>query len=232
MPTHANALAVMAKAPISGTVKTRLVPFLSIDEAAELSRALLVDQMEHLHALSSSALYLVFSPPEAGEMMRQLAPLSFELFPQNGGDLGARMAHAFETLFAKGHKKIILIGGDLPPVPLTYFDDAYEFLNSPERRVVLGPSRDGGYYLVGMNDPVKIFQDMTWSHDEVLAQTVAKLAELGISMHQLPLWFDVDTPADIERLRLLDATAAARIKSTLSLLRRWKKSLAARRAGS
>jgi rSAM/selenodomain-associated transferase 1 len=212
----------MAKAPIPGTVKTRLVPFLSIDEAAELSRALLVDQLEHLRAISTADLYLLFSPREAGEMLRQLAPLSFELFPQTDGDLGARMEHAFETLFARGHKEIILIGGDLPPVPLAYFGQAFEFLNGPDQGVVLGPSRDGGYYLVGMNGPVKIFQDMTWSHDQVLAQTVAKLAALGIPMHQLPLWFDVDTPADIERLRHLDATAATRINSTLSLLQRWK----------
>ncbi len=202
MPTHVNALAVMAKAPISGTVKTRLVPFLSSDEAAELSRALLVDQLEHLHALSSSALYLVFSPPEAGEMMRQLAPLSFELFPQTDGDLGARMAHAFETLFAKGHKKIILIGGDLPPVPLAYFDEAFEFLGGPERRVVLGPSRDGGYYLVGLNlRLLEIFENMTWSHDQVLSQTLVKIVSRGVQHHLLPSWHDVDTLEDLRDLQ-------------------------------
>jgi uncharacterized protein len=212
----------MAKAPIPGAVKTRLVPFLSIDEAAELSRALLVDQMEHLRALLTADLYLVFRPSQAGAMMRQLAPLPFELFSQTEGDLGARMEHAFATLFAKGHKKIILIGGDLPPVPLAYFVEAFEFLSGAEPRVVLGPSRDGGYYLVGLNRRLpEIFQNMTWSHDRVLAQTVAKLASLEIPVHQLPLGFDVDTPDDVERLCLLDATAATQIKSTLSFLKRW-----------
>lgn len=213
----------MAKAPIPGTVKTRLVPFLSIEEAAQLSRALLVDQLEHLRAIATADLYLAFSPSESADMMRPLAPPWFELFPQSDGDLGTRMAHVFETLFRRGHQKAVLIGGDLPPVPLAYFDHAFEVLSGAEARAVLGPSRDGGYYLVGLNRRLpEIFRTMTWSHDRVLAQTVARLAALEIPVHQLPLWFDVDTPDDIERLRRLDASPAVRTGSTSSLLRLWR----------
>jgi uncharacterized protein len=212
MPTRANALAVMAKAPIPGTVKTRLAPFLSIEEAAQLSRALLVDQLEHLRAISTADFYLVFSPSDARKMMRQLAPLSFELLPQTEGDLGARMKHAFATLFAKGYERIILIGGDLPPVPLAYFDEAFEFLNGPERRVVLGPSRDGGYYLVGLNLRLpEIFEAMTWSHNQVLSQTLAKIVSHGVEHHLLPSWHDVDT---LEDLRGLQSTWDSTVSET------------------
>ena len=214
----------MAKAPIPGTVKTRLAPLLSIEEAAELSRALLVDQLEHLQSLSGADLYLAFSPSQAVAMMRQLAPLSFELFPQTDGDLGARMEHVFETLFARGHKKIVLIGGDLPPVPLAYFDEAFEFLNGPGRRVVLGPSRDGGYYLVGLNLPLpEIFEAMSWSHDQVLSQTLSRINSLGMKGHLLPIWYDVDTIDDVRCLQsILARTVAKTSPKTLSFLRQIK----------
>src|ERR1051325_8552365 len=129
MSTRANALAVMAKAPVAGAVKTRLLPFLSADEAAELARALLVDQLEHLCALESIDLYLVLAPAHARESIRKLAPARFEIFPQSDGDLGARMENIFARLFAKGYKSIVLVGGDLPPVPLRYLTQAFTYLD-------------------------------------------------------------------------------------------------------
>src|ERR1051325_4642919 len=163
MPIRADAAAVMAKAPIAGAVKTRLVPFLSAGAAAELARALLIDQLNHLSAIESADLYLAFSPHSAGPAMRQLAPARFELIPQTGGDLGARMENIFATLFAKGHERIVLIGADLPPVPLDYFAAAYDYLDGGDARAVLGPSRDGGYYLLGLNRRApELFSEMTW----------------------------------------------------------------------
>jgi hypothetical protein len=101
--------------------------------------------------------------------MTELAPPCFCLLPQQGDDLGARMAAVFTKLCHMGHRNIVLIGGDLPPVPLRYFAEAYAFLATSARRVVLGPSRDGGYYLVGCNQPTpQIFQSMSWSHSQVL----------------------------------------------------------------
>lgn len=224
MPTRANALAVMAKAPIPGTVKTRLVPFLSSEQAAELTRALLLDQLEHLRTILTADLYLVFSPNDASAMMRQLAPLSFELFPQSDGDLGARMEHAFATLFARGHERIILIGGDLPPVPLVYFGEAFEFLSGPEQRVVLGPSRDGGYYLVGLNrNQPALFDQMTWSHNQVLRQTFERINSLDIKGHLLPTWYDIDTIDDVRCLQsTLARTVAKTAPKTFSFLRQIK----------
>jgi hypothetical protein len=222
MPTPDNALAIMAKAPIPGTVKTRLVPPLTQIQAAELSRVLLLDLLDHVQGLNGTARYLCYAPDQAEASMRAIAGANFYLMPQRGADLGARMAAVFDDLWGRGHRSIVLIGSDLPAFPLDYLAEAFAYLATPPARVVLGPSEDGGYYLVGMNrrEP-EIFHGMTWSHDRVLAQTLAKLAALNIPTHRLPVWFDIDAPADLERLRRLDAPGAARIKCTLSLLRRW-----------
>ncbi len=212
----------MAKAPIAGTVKTRLVPPLTSAQAAELSRALLLDLLDQLQELSGVERYVCYAPDNAGSLMSAIAGAKFHLIAQRGLDLGVRMAAVFTDLWTRGHRSIVLIGSDLPAFPLDYLDQAFGFLAAPSARVVLGPSQDGGYYLVGMNDPVlEIFRNMTWSHDQVMARTLAKLAAFNIPTRQLPVWFDVDTPADLERLRHLGTAAAARVKSTLGLLQRW-----------
>lgn len=248
MPIRANALAVMAKAPLPGSVKTRLMPVLSAQQAAALAHALLLDQLEHLRAFRIADLYLAFTPPDARRLIRRLAPPRFEIFSQRGADLGARMRHIFATLFARGHRRIVLIGGDLPPVPLEYLTQAFTYLaakKSPfhrrlakhvlsgfevqetgrfagaQQRAVLGPSLDGGYYLVGLNreQPV-LFDRMTWSHDRVLAQALQNLASVGVRRKQLRPWFDVDTIEDVQRLLLLRGSSQKAMTNTLSLLHR------------
>lgn len=220
MATPANALAVMAKAPIPGTVKTRMVPPLTREQAAELCRALLLDQLEHLSRLSGVELFLLYTPESAAPLMRRLAPGNFRCLAQRGGDLGERMKLAFTDLWRLGHRHVALIGGDLPALPLTFLETAFGHLAASAARVVLGPSRDGGYYLVGMNRPTpEIFQDMRWSHDQVLAQTIDRLSTLGIEPALLPEWFDVDEIEDLKRLEVL-AEPATRdaVKRTRGLL--------------
>ena len=220
----------MAKAPLAGAVKTRLVPFLTADQAAELARALLVDQLEHLCALESADVYLAFAPPGEEALMRRLAPARFALFPQSEGDLGARMQNIFTQLFARGYRAVVLIGADLAPVPLEYLAEAFKYLNGekspfdrPQQRVVLGPSKDGGYYLIGLHRELPaLFENRTWSHDRVLAQSLARLRELGVATKVLPLWFDIDTPDDLKDFAaFLDQPQKAPMKNSLPLLRRW-----------
>jgi rSAM/selenodomain-associated transferase 1 len=222
MAIRANALAVMAKAPVAGQVKTRLLSSFTDEEAAELSRSLLVDQLNHLQELDKTDFYLAFAPDDARLLMEQLAPACFYLFPQQGDDLGGRMAAVFERLFQMGHKNIALIGGDLPPVPLRFFDQAYAFLESSKKRVVLGPSRDGGYYLVGCNRPTpEMFRGMSWSHSEVLTETQNKLSSLKVNYDLLPLWFDIDTADDLRHLESVSDNALKKaMPNTLLLLQR------------
>ena len=142
MPIRANALAIMAKAPIAGTVKTRLLPYLSAEDAAELARSLLLDQLSHLCAIETADLYVAFTPPHEEALMRRLAPAPFQLFSQSEGDLGARMQNIFSALFAKEYKNVVLIGADLPPVPLDYFAEAgMTHLYGPQPRAVLTKPR-------------------------------------------------------------------------------------------
>ena len=248
MPIRANALVVMAKAPIPGTVKTRLMPVFSAPQAAALARALLIDQLENLRAFRNADLYLAFTPPAARPLIRRLTPTRFEIFPQRGAGLGARMHNIFTTFFAQGYKRIVLIGGDLPPVPLGYLTQAFTYLDAKkssahsslakpvlsgvekrkragsdeaQQRAVLGPSLDGGFYLVGLNrEQPALFDRMTWSHQRVLAQALERLEVAGVRSKQLRHWFDVDTVDDVQRLLRLRGSSAKAMKNTLSLLHR------------
>jgi rSAM/selenodomain-associated transferase 1 len=220
MPTSANALAVMAKAPVAGLVKTRLMPPLDEKQAAELYRALLIDQLEHLTALSIADLYVAFTPGEASQMIENLAPAGYHCFPQAGSDLGDRMQEVLAELRRRGHRNAIVLGSDLPPVPLTTLHEAFKRLSADRKRVVLGPSQDGGYYLIGMNQPTpEVFFGMSWSHQRVLADTTEKLRQLGIDFCLLPHWLDVDTAEDLARLRAIrDPLTRAGMKRTLACL--------------
>ena len=223
MPTRANALAVMAKAPVAGSVKTRLVPPLTHKQAAELYRALLLDQLEHLTSLQSADLYVAFTPTDSKAVIENIVPAAYQCFPQRGGDLGQRMKDVFAELWRRGHRNLILIGSDLPPVPIDTLHEGFVYLSPSDKRVVLGPSHDGGYYLVGMSQPVpEIFFGMTWSHNHVLAETTEKLARLDIDFHLVREWFDIDTVEDIEHLRTAtDPSTRASMKRTLACLQQF-----------
>ena len=219
MATHANALAIMAKAPIPGSVKTRLVPPLTDEQAAQFSRALLIDLLNSVKDFRAVEFYLFYAPDGAKDLMPELADYNFHLLPQRGGDLGARMQAVFAELWSAGHRKIVLTGSDFPPFPLDYLVQAFDWLETSVPRIVLGPSGDGGYYLIGMNQPTpEIFAAMTWSHDAVLVRTLEKLAVLNIEAKQLPVWFDIDTPADFERLRRSQSESAAGSTHTFKFL--------------
>ncbi len=220
MPIPANALAIMAKAPLPGTVKTRLVPPLTAEQAAELYRALLLDQLAHLRQVCGAMRYVFYTPADAGAILRDLGGADYSYRAQCNADLGRRMQQVFADLRRGGHSHIVLIGSDLPALPLAILDEAFALLACAEPRVVLGPSRDGGYYLVGMNRPTpEIFANMTWSHDRVLADTIARLDGLGIAYSLLPAWFDLDTAEDLQILRSLqDSESCAALERTLACL--------------
>ena len=216
---RANAVAVMAKAALAGQVKTRLIPALSAEEAAAVAQALLLDQLAHLSALAEADLYLAYTPAAERALFQKLAPPGFHLFPQAGGDLGARMQAIFTELWRRGHENIALIGGDLPPLSLNFFEQAFAWLECSPAGVVLGPSDDGGYYLVAMGRPhFAIFTGITWSRSDVLQRTAAKLDNLHIEFKLLPTLFDIDTVDDLGRLCSRLAQDANGMKNTAALL--------------
>ena len=196
-----QAIAMMAKAPRAGEVKTRLCPPLSLQDAAALYRCFLLDSITKISQIEAATPVLSYAPATAQPVFETLAP-GWTLIPQQGRDLGARMADCFAQLFAREYTGVLLTGSDLPTLPAEVFHQALDLLRTPETDVVLGPSEDGGYYLIGLRTLYPaLFHDMTWSTPQVFADTVQRAEHLGLGIALLPRWYDIDTPADLIRLR-------------------------------
>jgi rSAM/selenodomain-associated transferase 1 len=213
-----NALVILTKAPQPGQSKTRLVPPLSYAEAADLARALLLDQLQNLATFGGACLFIAFTPETAAGFFDGFIAQGFTCFAQRGQSLGERMSHAFEHLFASGFANVILIGSDLPALPVRFFHQAYAWLEK-SADVVLGPSADGGYYLIGMKRMIPaIFDDIAWSSADVLSQTIHKLDDLGLKHELLSQWYDIDTANDLERLQSQAKCREVAMKNTFALL--------------
>jgi rSAM/selenodomain-associated transferase 1 len=196
-----SAVVIMAKAPRPGAVKTRLCPPLSPEQAAELYRCFLLDTIAKLRTCRETSLFISYTPRSVRGVFSALAP-GVPLLPQRGHDLGARMADCFAQLFARGYTEVLLTGSDLPTLPLCVMQQALDLMATPQVDVVLGPSEDGGYYLIGLHTlHPELFEEMTWSTPQVLAETIRRAHAQRLQMAYLPPWFDVDTPADLLRLQ-------------------------------
>ncbi len=191
-------LIIFAKEPVPGQVKTRLCPPLNPEAAAALAGAFLQEVLEESARLQDMSLALAYSPPEAVSHFQQLAPAGTELFPQTGNDLGERMSRAFDRGFAAGFTPVLLRGSDSPDLPGEVLFEANKVLASGAAEVVLGPSHDGGYYLVGLRRPQpELFRGQAWSTAAVLAATLARARALSLPVHLLPPWTDIDTYDDL-----------------------------------
>jgi rSAM/selenodomain-associated transferase 1 len=198
---RAVGLAIMAKAPRVGAVKTRLCPPLRAAEAAELARCFLLDAVERVRAVAGARPILAYSPAEARSDFERMGP-DFVLISQQGCDVGERQGRLLEEILALGHEAAIVIGTDSPTLPRECLDEAVGLVMSPDVDLVLGPCEDGGYYLIGLRAPwPALFEDMPWSTSGVLSRTLDRALGLGLRVACLPTWFDVDTGIDLDRLR-------------------------------
>ena len=196
-----QAIVLMAKAPRAGDVKTRLCPPLSHQEAATLYRCFLLDSIAKISQITGATPVLSYSPADARQVFETLAP-GWHLIPQIEGDLGHRMATAMDQLLGQGYRSVLLTGSDLPTLPAQFFRQALTLLGQPKTDLVLGPSEDGGYYLIGLQTLyLDLFNDMTWSTPQVFDDTLCRADRLGLTVATLPTWYDIDTPADLTRLR-------------------------------
>jgi rSAM/selenodomain-associated transferase 1 len=204
IPPGLCALAVMTKAPRAGKVKTRLTPPLTPEEAAALNICFLRDTAAAIAqtvAERTARGIAVFTPASANEAYADILPEEFDLVPQRGDGFGERLVCAAEDLLAIGFASVCLIDSDSPTVPQTAFSQAVDFLNRSEDSVVLGPSDDGGYYLIGLKKLHRsLFEGIDWSTDRVLEQTMHQARELNLPVHLLPTWYDVDDRATLQRL--------------------------------
>jgi rSAM/selenodomain-associated transferase 1 len=198
------AIAVMAKASIPGKTKTRLVPPLTEDEAAILNTVFLRDAADNIlsgAAFANISGWMAYAPAGSEPFFKTYLPQSIGLIETVAPTLGECLRHAAATLLRAGHGAVCLINGDSPTLPVGYLVAAATALAAPGDRIVLGPSTDGGYYLIGMKRPHPgLFEDIAWSTDQVFVQTLARAEALGLSVFELPTWYDVD---DAETLQIL-----------------------------
>ena len=212
-----EALALFARFPRFGRVKTRLAATIGDGPALQLYEAFLLDVIDRL-ALLPVHLFL-FLADSSDEENRGLArkhrlPDHLSIRPQLGNDLGQRLWNAYLEL-AETNQRVVFLGADSPTLPLSHIEEAYRELHS--HPVVLGPVADGGYYLLGLSEPApEIFQDIAWGTSQVLAQTGARLGDRR--WYQLPHWYDVDRAEDLKTLRLDLQTCSPPLHRTRNLL--------------
>ena len=204
------ALAVMAKAPRPGKVKTRLSPPLTPEQAAALNICFLKDTTENIQAVSASgrsAGVISYTPVGDEALFEGIFPEAFVFVAQRGDGFGERLLTSAEDILACGFGAVCLIDSDSPSVPAAAFQQAVDELARPGDRIVLGGSHDGGYYLIGLKQAhPEPFANITWSTATVYAETVAAIRAAGIELVELPLWYDVDDAATLNVLsaELLD----------------------------
>ncbi len=198
-PPYPRILALFAKQPHPGSVKTRLAAASSAIWAAAVAEGLLLDLVDRF-ATTASERFLVFTPADAEEYFRNIAGGRYRICPQTSGDLGARLASFIQDHLRTGQERIVILGMDSPTLPPAMVEQAFEELRTAD--VVLGPALDGGYYLLGCTRQLPpIFADVAWSGPQVLADTIASLADPAWRVALLPPWYDVDTLDDWHMLR-------------------------------
>ena len=192
---------VMVKAPVPGFAKTRLTPTLSEAAAASLALCFLQDVINSARRVVPN-LIVAFTPRDARAFLETHLPEDLLWIEQSGVGLGERMDSAIAHAANVDVSPIIVLGADAPTLPLAFLQVAVQSLAKGDADVVLGPTVDGGYYLVGVRAPVRgLFRNVEWSKPTVFEQTVRNINELNLKLTALPEWYDVDTPDDLVRLR-------------------------------
>ncbi len=194
-----DALLVIAKQPTPGQTKTRLTPSLSAAAAAALYECFLADTLDLVRRIPGVDHLVAYLPAEAQAYFRALAP-DFGLVLQEGVGLGERLDNALTGCLRGGYARAVIMNSDGPTLPPAYLVQAFAALRDGAE-VVLGPSDDGGYYLIGVRQPVpRLLRAVRMSTPTVLADTLALAAQEGLRVALLPTWFDVDEAADLVRL--------------------------------
>jgi len=194
---------MFVKEPVPGSVKTRLQTHLSPGEAAELYSAFIADSATTLARTKAHRKVIAYTPASGLEAVRDLlaetAATEFEYVPQPDADLGQRMEQLFRDRFEEGVEQVVVVGSDSPSLPSSIVDEAFSLLGV--HPLVLGPSVDGGYYLLGQSSPDdRVFSDVDWSTGHVLEQTLGKVQDRALGL--LPPWYDVDSPAGAAFLKV------------------------------
>ena len=196
---------VFVKDPVPGQVKTRLIPYLSPEQAASLYQAFLIDWYNALSTISTADHVIAYTPPESLGALQALIGKDPVYIAQQGASLGERLTAAARWAYDQGYARFLFVGSDSPTLPTDYVEHALNLLESCD--VVVGPSVDGGYYLIGFSEEgassliPTVFEQVSWSTDVVFRQTLGQIQRTNAQLGLLPPWYDVDTPTGLQLLR-------------------------------
>jgi rSAM/selenodomain-associated transferase 1 len=210
--------AVFVKAPVLGRVKTRLSKVLGQETVLDLYKCFVTDIIATLND-RGPGIQIFYYPSREKQKMVEWLGSGLPLFPQEGENLGERMAHAFKKSFSDRFRQVVLVGTDFPDLPAYVFDEAFEAINI--NRAVIGPAFDGGYYLIGFHRDAftpDIFKDMPWGSKHVFKKTMDVFKSKGIEVHVLPKWRDIDRPEDLRIFMETNAVGESAAKTTLAYL--------------
>jgi uncharacterized protein len=195
-PVSQEILVIMARYPEEGAVKTRLARDLGAQVTHRLYRAFIEDLAEKFGSRHRPLIWYYI--PESSPFP-QLFSHHFACRPQSGSSLQERMLRIFEDLLREGYKRVVVIGADVPQIPIEAVDEAFASLDAVD--VVFRPSVDGGYHLVGLKTARDLFSGIAMSTEHVFRDTIERAVSMGLSIHILAPSFDVDTIEDVKRLR-------------------------------
>lgn len=198
---------IFAKYPTAGAVKTRMTPPLAAEEAAELHEACLRMVCENVAMVGTLETKLVVTPDDrAIDLARRIGMNEHDCWPQGDGDLGDRLSHAVERALNSASHRVLLLGADSPTLPTDVLAEAVKRLINGE--TVLGSCDDGGYYLLGLCEPMPaMFDGIDWGGADVAQETRDRAVSGGVGLHELGPWYDLDRFGDLTRA-LADLTAS------------------------
>jgi rSAM/selenodomain-associated transferase 1 len=192
---------LMVKAPRAGQAKTRLVSALSREDAASLAACFALDALAHARRVLGEVI-VAYTPADARPVLAELLTGPIIWHEQEGADLGARLEAIAAHAGTLGYGPLLIMGTDSPTLPASFICAARDALAAGDADITLGPTEDGGYYLVGLRRPVPgLFQNVEWSTPRAYRQTARNAARLCLRLFSLPPWYDVDTPQDFARLQ-------------------------------
>ena len=215
-------LIVVAKKPEPGFTKTRLCPPFTPEAAAEFYGCLMRDTLALAGRLPGVDRTLAFTPASAVDYFQKMVPNGFRLTPQQGANLGERLANALAHHLKRGYRRAVIMNSDGPTLPLAHLKEAFVQLDHAD--VTLGMGHDGGYYLIGLKQLYpELFENIDWSTARVIPQTLEICRHFQLKVHRLPEWYDVDVADDLQKLRLDLVRNPASAPHTDAFLKKWDK---------
>lgn len=193
-----NALICFTRVPRPGVTKTRLLPVLTPEQCAGLHWAFLRDLAQVYEGVDAH-LFVAYTADEGWEALKPVFPVAWDFFPQEGDDLGQKMYHAMARVLGLGYESVVLTGADLPLLEPRHLLGGFAALENAD--VAIGPTSDGGYYLIGMKQPRReVFSISGYGGSSVYERTVSAAENAGLSVAAAPVCDDVDTPEDLRQL--------------------------------